>query len=486
MFKNSTLIRMDREFSASIDTIRESYLSPAPLPMVVGGLAGGAVYAYLTEAVRDALGILRSCQARAPLLILVATDEEREAVTEQLCLADITALGFKWREPVVHNISASHDIDRERLSVLSRILAGSVDAVVSTPEAALSLTMPPEVLRASSLSISISDDFPRDDLAMKLSEMGFRTVDAVEERGQLAVRGGILDFWGNETDMPIRVEYFGDEIDRITLFDPISQRSVGNLTSFEALPCEEITIRSHDGLTLFGRYYRFSDDESRMEILFHGWRSNTFRDACGGAKIARDAGYNFLVVDQRAHGKSDGNTITFGVKEKYDCLDWVNYAIKRFGPDVRILLGGISMGAATVLMASALPLPKNVCGITGDCGYSSPEAIIRKVCRDMKIPDRLGYPFVRMSARVFGHFSLDGESAVEAVRHAKVPIMLLHGEADDFVPFPMAGEIYDAIASKKQILTVPNAGHGLAYFYDTEYYVRELSAFKVGCLDGKI
>lgn len=253
-----------------------------------------------------------------------------------------------------------------------------------------------------------------------------------------------------------------------------------------ALPCEEITIRSHDGLTLFGRYYRFSNDESRMEILFHGWRSNTFRDACGGAKLARDAGYNLLVVDQRAHGNSDGNTITFGIKEKYDCLDWINYAVARFGSDVRILLGGISMGAATVLMASALPLPENICGITADCGYSSPEAIIRKVCRDMNIPDRLGYPFVRMSARVLGRFSLDGESAVEAVKHAKVPIMLMHGEEDDFVPFSMAGEIYDAIASKKQILTVPKAGHGLAYFYDTEHYTRELTAFKVGCLDGKI
>ncbi len=254
----------------------------------------------------------------------------------------------------------------------------------------------------------------------------------------------------------------------------------------EETPCEEVSIRSHDGLALFGRYYRFSDDENRLEILFHGWRSNTFRDACGGARLARDAGYNLLVVDQRAHGRSEGNTITFGVKEKYDCLDWISYAVERFGPDVRILLGGISMGAATVLMASALPLPENICGITADCGYSSPEAIIRKVCRDMGIPDRLGYPFVRLSARLLGGFSLDSESAVEAVKHTKVPIMLMHGEEDDFVPFSMAGEILDAIASEKRLLTVPRAGHGLAYFYDTERYTREVAAFKLACLDGKL
>lgn len=246
----------------------------------------------------------------------------------------------------------------------------------------------------------------------------------------------------------------------------------------ESMPCEEVEIVSRDGLRLTGRYYHITD-ENRIEILFHGWRSNATRDACAGAKLARDTGYNLLIVDQRAHGTSDGNTITFGIKEKYDCLDWVNYVVCRFGSDVRILLGGVSMGAATVLMASALPLPANVKAITADCGYSSPEAIIRKVCNDMGIPDRIGYPFVRMSARLFGHFSLKDGGAVEAVRHTKVPILIMHGEEDDFVPFSMCREIFDACATpNKQLVTVPKAGHGLSYFYDTETYTREVSAFK--------
>lgn len=250
----------------------------------------------------------------------------------------------------------------------------------------------------------------------------------------------------------------------------------------EACPFEPVSIVSHDGLTLTARYYRFVSDESRVELLFHGWRSNALRDACGGAKLARDLGYNLLLVDQRAHAESASTTITFGIKEKYDCLDWVNYAVERFGSDVRILLGGVSMGAATVLMASALPLPENVRGITADCGYSSPEAIIRKVCRDMGIPDRLGYPFVRMSARLLGHFSLKDGGAVEAVKHAKVPIMIMHGECDDFVPFEMCREIYDACASEKALFTVPKAGHGTSYFYDTDGYTRAVGDFKMKCL----
>ena len=267
-------------------------------------------------------------------------------------------------------------------------------------------------------------------------------------------------------------EFFGgkkDEFCRTSLYALVDE--------LEALPFEKVSIRSHDGLRLVGRYYHFSDS-NRVEILFNGWRGNAFRDGCGGAKIARDTGYNLLLVDQRAHGESDGNVISFGINEKYDCLNWANYVVERFGKDVIILLGGVSMGAATVLMASSLPLPENVKLITADCPYSSPEAIIRKVSRDMGISDRLGYPFVALGARLFGGFSIRDGGAVEAVKHAKVPIMIMHGEGDDFVPFSMGREIFDACASEKEFLAIPEAGHGLSYFYDTDTYVSAVGEFK--------
>ena len=289
-------------------------------------------------------------------------------------------------------------------------------------------------------------------------------------------------FYFSDAEKKIGTVESVDQVHDALAHEPLLQLTL----ELERRPFESVTIRSRDGLTLHGRYYRNSDDESRMEILFHGWRSNALRDGCGGAKIAQDAGYNLLIVDQRAHGLSDGNTITFGIKEKYDCLDWVNYAVERFGADVRILLGGVSMGGATVLMASSLSLPPNVVGITADCAYSSPEAIIRKVCRDMGIPDRIGYPFVAMSARILGGFSLKDGGAVEAVKHNKLPMMLMHGENDRFVPFSMSQEIISSITSEKRFLPIPDAGHGLAYFYHTEYYTKELSAFKVDCLNRPI
>ncbi len=246
----------------------------------------------------------------------------------------------------------------------------------------------------------------------------------------------------------------------------------------EPIPCEKIYIPSHDGLRLCGRYYHAADN-APIKIVFHGYRSHVLRDCCGAAKMAMHAGYNLLLVCQRAHGDSEGTCITYGIKEKYDCLAWVNYCVSRFGKDCKILLGGVSMGAATVLMASALPLPPNVVGISADCGYTSPQDIIRKVCReDMGIPDRLAYPFIALTARLFCGFSLKDAGAVEAVKKARVPILIMHGEADDFVPYAMCLPIYENIPTPKQLLSVPGAGHGLCYFADPMHYEEVLHRFE--------
>ena len=161
-------------------------------------------------------------------------------------------------------------------------------------------------------------------------------------------------------------------------------------------PCEFVSVTSYDGLTLWGRYYHLADG-APLDIAFHGYRSAGLTDFCGGAEISREMGHNLLLIDQRAHGKSQGSTITFGIKERYDVLTWVDYALERFGKDTKILLYGISMGASTVLMASELPLPENVKGIVADCPYSSPTKIIRAVGRKLRIPAAVAAVFSRRS-----------------------------------------------------------------------------------------
>lgn len=242
MYKYSSLIREDREYAASLDTIKVAYSAPAPLPMVVGGLAGGATMAYLVEAVKDSVRLIRGSGASSPVLLLAPTDEMRESILTALGASGLRAEAYKLREPVFYNISASHDIDRERLSVLSHISAGALDAVVTTLPAALSLTMPCDRLAACSLSVEVGMECSPSDLCSRLSAMGFRMLDAVEEKGQFAHRGGIVDFWGADMDMPIRVEFFGDEVDRMVFFDAISQRADSAVDSFHILPCEEMVL----------------------------------------------------------------------------------------------------------------------------------------------------------------------------------------------------------------------------------------------------
>lgn len=241
-------------------------------------------------------------------------------------------------------------------------------------------------------------------------------------------------------------------------------------------PCEFVAVQSKDGLTLSGRYYHVQDG-APLAIGFHGYRSCWLVDFCGGADIAFQMGHNVLLVDERAHGKSQGRSITFGIKERHDLLCWVDYALNRFGPDTKILLYGVSMGAATVLMASGLALPKNVKGIIADCPYSSPLDIILEVGKQTGYPTKLIRPFVIWGAKIFGGFDVTEISAEEAVRSSKIPILLIHGVDDNFVPAEMSEEIAKGNPEKVTRHTFPGADHALSYMVDTPRYRKLVTEF---------
>ena len=239
---------------------------------------------------------------------------------------------------------------------------------------------------------------------------------------------------------------------------------------------EEFSVRSFDGLTLKGKYYERYPG-APIELMMHGYRGNAGRDLCGGVQRCFACGRNALLVDQRASGDSDGNVISFGINEHRDCLAWVDFMVSHFGPDVKIILTGISMGAATVVMAAGEELPPNVIGVLADCGYTSAKEIICKVIKDMGMPVQLSYPFVKLGARLFGRFDLEQSAPIEAIRRAKVPVIFFHGENDDFVPCAMSKAVYDACPTRKHLQTVPGAGHGLAFPKDQEMYLKVLKEF---------
>ena len=177
-----------------------------------------------------------------------------------------------------------------------------------------------------------------------------------------AVGGGLLYAYNNAFQRDPRRQADMREIPDGELYTPHREKMLQNINRLIEEPYERITVRSHDGLKLVGKYYA-GPEGAPLVLFFHGYRSTAERDASGGFWYCRERGYSLLMVDQRALGESEGRSITFGIKERQDCLTWVNEVVRRFGPDIKILLAGISMGASTVLMAAELPLPENVRGI---------------------------------------------------------------------------------------------------------------------------
>lgn len=253
------------------------------------------------------------------------------------------------------------------------------------------------------------------------------------------------------------------------------ERSIAMIDAMAARESERVYITACDGVRLAARYYHTADD-APLVICVHGYRATAIRDFCGIAKTNFAMGCNVLLLDQRGMGESSGRTITFGIKERYDCLCWIDYANRRFGAHTPIVLQGLSMGAATVLMAAGLPLPPNVRGVLADSPYSSPEAIIKKVCADRGIPPTVAYPFLWLGALVFGGFRLNEESVVAAVERASIPIMIVHGEEDTFVPPAMSAEIAHVNAGVERH-TFPDAIHGISYLADTPRYERLVTEF---------
>lgn len=267
-------------------------------------------------------------------------------------------------------------------------------------------------------------------------------------------------------------------------YAPYSAEARQMISDALEIPYKEAVVTSYDGLRLFGKCYIASADAPWL-IMLHGYRSGAERDFCGGLKFGIDSGFNVLLVDQRAHGKSEGKCLTFGIKERYDCLTWINYVISQAGGSCKIALYGMSMGAATVLMAAGSGLPKNVACIVADCGYTSPKAIIKKVIREMHYPVFPTYALVRLGGMLFGGFDIEEYSAVQAMEKCDIPVLFIHGDDDRFVPCDMSRENHrHCRAEGKKLLIVPNAGHGMSYMSDKRAYLGTVSEFLNSAFEG--
>lgn len=247
-------------------------------------------------------------------------------------------------------------------------------------------------------------------------------------------------------------------------------------------PHEDLWIESFDGLKLHATWFPQGECK-KVVICFHGYTSQGMSDYIGLSGYYLQKGYSMLLVDERAHGQSEGKHIGFGCLDRQDALKWIEKVIKDCGEDVEILLHGTSMGGATVLMTSGLKLPIQVKGIVSDCAFTSAKEVFTHVLKSMyHMP---AFPTIQISDfmnRKLSGYGLDECNAAREVKKAKVPILLIHGSGDTFVPCSMCETIYQNCASPKKKLIIEGAAHAESYYKDPTSYEKALNEFIGGVI----
>ncbi len=243
-------------------------------------------------------------------------------------------------------------------------------------------------------------------------------------------------------------------------------------------PHEDVSIVSRDGLTLRGRLY-VSNGDAATVIFVHGYKSAPEVDFPVLARRFYGLGCNVLLIDHRTSGKSDGKYYGFGVLERCDVEGWCRFVTRRFGDGAELFLFGCSMGSATVLMASDLPFVReHVSGIIADCPYNAPEEEFRYILdRDYHLPP---FPLIPLTSRLCKRragWAFDERTACDSVSVTDVPILLIHGTADRYVPARFSVDIYESRHGVCELLLIDGASHGYSFYQDPTRYLAKVDEF---------
>lgn len=250
------------------------------------------------------------------------------------------------------------------------------------------------------------------------------------------------------------------------------------IEKFNKLEFEELSITSFDNLTLYG--YLLRGNPKEVVICVHGYKSSMQDDFSDKIKIYQERGSSILLLNDRAHGKSEGIYLGFSENDKRDVARWVDKVNEVFD-NPRIYLHGVSMGGATVIHCADMKL-KNVCGIIDDCGFDSIVGITKFLMKDVyHLPYFPFGDFAWMWSVIITGISFNTSMGEDCVRNTDVPILFVHGKDDHYVPCFMSERMYEACVTPKEILLVDNCGHGAAYMMATDEYTALVNKL----LDGK-
>ena len=261
-------------------------------------------------------------------------------------------------------------------------------------------------------------------------------------------------------------------------------RKANNQRLYDLNP-EDLTLKSIDGLNMKAWYLPAEKETKRFVICVHGHQCNGPDEFSHMMPFYHyDMGYNYLLPDLTAHGRSEGKYIGFGSFDSKNILRWVDYLIDRFGEDIEIILHGISMGAATVMLCNELDPPDQVKLIIEDCGYGS---AYEQLCDALK--GMIGFDFkliVKMAGVIckgVAGYSFKDADPLGHMDKAKNPILFIHGEKDGYVPFRFAQQLYDACPVDKDFLWVPDTIHAYSYYNAKDEYEAKVKSFIAKHLD---
>ncbi|MBE6609649.1 MAG: transcription-repair coupling factor [Ruminococcaceae bacterium] len=230
-------IRQEKEYKELLaETVAQSK-SKRKYPVLITGLSDGARGIFAIALSQD----FKSKTGGKTLLIV--PDEAAGYLVEKIFTeCGLKAAVYPFRDFSYSKISASHSYEHERLSVLDKIISEDADIFIATPDAAVQFTIPKKRLEALTVSLKAGDEMPPEALTEKLLLLGYSRCDMVEGEGQFSVRGDICDVFPPKCESPIRVEYFGDEVDRIARFDIFTQRTTEMLDALVLSPGREVII----------------------------------------------------------------------------------------------------------------------------------------------------------------------------------------------------------------------------------------------------
>jgi len=238
---------------------------------------------------------------------------------------------------------------------------------------------------------------------------------------------------------------------------------------FQKVPKEEISIKSYDNVTLKGQFIPSIDNEStNLAIVVHGYHAS-LQDMIIIGKFYSDLGFKVMLLDMRGHGQSEGSFTTLGHYEKYDLKKWIHFALRTYGATDKILLHGVSMGASTIFLSTTLNLPQNVKFIVADSGFDNAWNMLWGNLRPKSL--RILLPGASIISLFSKRFFLSSVNVAHAVRKNKIPLIIIHGEKDEKVPFEVGKSLHElSKAPTKDFYQIPNCKHGEGYIVDKAGY----------------